>query len=233
MPPLDPDLARRQHRDYRRALESGGFATTVIPADEGHPDCSFVEDTAVVVAGRALATRPGHPSRVGEVPPVAAALRAAMPVEEMPADARLDGGDVLRVGRRLFVGRSGRTDARGIAVLEQFAGPEWEVVPVAVAGVLHLKSAATALDDQTLLAEPGRVDEGLFTGMRVLRPAAGESHAANVVRLPDGTVLCSAATPQTAALIAGTGFEVRSVDVGELGRADGGLTCLSIRVRGE
>jgi dimethylargininase len=232
-PPLDPVLARRQHASYRDALEGGGFSTTSIPGDEAHPDCCFVEDTAVVVDGRALATRPGHPSRLGEVPPVAAALGEAMPVTVMAPPARLDGGDVLRVGGRLFVGSSERTDTAGIGALAEFAGAGWEVVRVTVDGVLHLKSAATALDDETLLVEPGRVDESAFTGLRLLRPAPGEVHAANLVRLPDGAVLCPAAAPRTAAVIEAAGFEARTVDVSELGRADGGLTCLSIRVRGE
>ena len=231
VPPLDPRLARRQHAAYRKALEQGGFTTVMLDADEAHPDCCFVEDAAVVLDGRAIINRVGHPSRRGEVPPVAAALAESMPTTEMEPPARLDGGDVLRVGRRLFVGMSDRSDAAGAEALAAFAGPVWEVVPVAVEGALHLKSAVSALDDDTLLAERGRVDESAFEGFRVLRPAPGESHAANVVRLADGSMLVAASTPATAELMAAAGFEVHTVDVGEFGRADGGLSCLSIRVR--
>ena len=232
VPPLDPALARRQHAAYRAALEAGGFGTTVVDADERHPDCCFVEDVAVVLGGRALATRPGHPSREGEVTPVAAVLGESMPVGFMEAPARLDGGDVLRIGSRLFVGLGNRTDPAGAAALATFAGPAWEVVPVAVLDGLHLKSAVSALDDGMLIAEPGKVDERPFAGLRVLRPAPGERHAANLVRLPDGALLVSAAVPETAGVLSAAGLEVRTVDVGEFGRADGGLTCLSIRRRG-
>ncbi|MCB2222702.1 MAG: dimethylargininase [Actinobacteria bacterium] len=231
VPPLDPALARRQHAAYREALEAGGFVTVVVPADEAHPDGSFVEDTAVVIGGAALATRPGHRSRRGEVGPVAAVLAGTMPVSRMRFPGRLDGGDVLQVAGRVFVGVGSRTNAAGVAALERFARGS-RLVPVPVAGVLHLKSAVTALDDGTVLVEPGRVDESVFEGLRLVRTAPGEAHAGNVVRLPDGRILATAAAPRTAGLIADAGFEVTAVDVSEFARADGGLTCLSIRVRG-
>jgi dimethylargininase len=137
---------------------------------------------------------------------------------------------VLQVGRRVFVGASKRTSPAGIAALRRFAG-RGTVVMVRVIDVLHLKSAATALDDRTLLVEHGRVDESAFEGLRIVAVAPGEAHAANVVRLPDGGVLAAAAAPRTAETISGAGFEVATVDVSEFARADGGLTCLSVRIR--
>ncbi|MFH2072816.1 MAG: arginine deiminase family protein [Actinomycetota bacterium] len=230
-PPLDPRLARRQHRAYREALEAGGFGTSLLTADEVHPDGSFIEDAAVVLDERALATRPGHPSRRGEVAPVAAALAEIMPVLFVEEPGCLDGGDVLTVGDRVFVGISGRTNRDGIDALARFAGPRRRVVPVEVTGVLHLKSAVTALDERTLLMEPGRVDPMRFDGLDIVLTAPGEDHAANVVRLADGRILMGAASPETADRIVAAGFEVVAVDVSEFGRADGGLTCLSIRIR--
>ncbi len=230
-PPLDPERARRQHRAYRAALEAGGSETSMVAADEDHPDGSFIEDVAVVVGGRALATRPGHPSRRGEVAPVAAVLAGMMPVESIEEPGCLDGGDVLAVGDRLFVGVSSRTNRAGIEALARFAGGHRRVIPVEVSGVLHLKSAVTALDDRTVLVEPGRVDSASFEGLEIVFTAPGEHHAANVVRLADGGILAGAGSPGTADLVAGAGFEVTTVDVSEFGRADGGLTCLSIRIR--
>ena len=230
-PPLDPDLARAQHHSYREALEAGGFDTSVLAADEAHPDGSFIEDVAVVIGGRALATRPGHASRRGEVAAVAAALAALMPVDRMEEPACLDGGDVLCVGDRVFVGISGRTNEAGIASLARFAGDRRRVVGVEVRGVLHLKSAVTALDEETLLMESGMVDPGPFEAMRIIPTPGGEHHAANVVRLPDGSILTAAESPQTAEVISSAGFAIATVDVSEFGRADGGLTCLSIRMR--
>jgi dimethylargininase len=231
-PPLDPARARRQHEGYRACLEAGGFATRLLPVDEAYPDCCFVEDTAVLLGGAALATRPGHPSRRGEVPAVAAALRAAMPVTEVSAPATLDGGDVLRAGRRLFIGLSERSSAAGAAALARFAALQgFEVVPVPLSGILHLKSGVTALDDETLLAFPGAVDPGAFAGLRVLEVGGEDPEAANVVRLPDGRILVVAHLPQSAAAVRAAGFTPVACDVSEFARADGGLTCLSLRCR--
>jgi len=230
-PPLNPQAARHQHATYRTALEEGGFVIITVPPDERHPDGSFVEDAAVVIGGRALATRPGHPSRRGEVGPVVAALADLMPVEHMEAPANLDGGDVLQVGRTVFVGLSARTNGAGIDSLARFSGPDRRVVAVPVSGVLHLKSAVTALDGETLLMESGYVDPGVFEGMRIITTPPGEPHGANVVRLPDGRILAAAGLPRSAEVVAAAGFEVTTVDIAEFARADGGLTCLSVRIR--
>jgi dimethylargininase len=229
---LDPERARRQHTAYAEALAAGGFSVQVLPGDERHPDCPFIEDAAVVIGRRALATRPGHPSRRGEVGPVAAALAGLVEVSAVPDDARIDGGDVLQAGRTVFVGRSERTDDAGITALAGFAEPLGRsVVPVPVSGGLHLKSAVTALDDTTLLAAPGMADLPAFGGFDVVVAPGEDPEAANVVRLPDGSILVAAHHPDTAALVAGRGFAVVTVDVSEFAAADGGLTCLSIRLR--
>ena len=201
-----------------------------IPADESHPDCCFVEDTAVVIGGRALATRPGHPSRRGEVAPVAVALEEWLLVERMAGSGTLDGGDVLQVGGVVYVGRSSRTDAGGIEALARFAAPR-PVVTVPVSGMLHLRSAASPLDEATVLVEEGRLDPTVFTGVRVVTIPGDGGHGANVLRLADGRILAPEGRPRLAEEVAGAGFEVVTVDVSEFARADGGLTCLSIRQR--
>jgi dimethylargininase len=232
VPPLDPARARRQHAGYRAALESGGFATSLLPGDESHPDCCFIEDTAVVLGGAVLASRPGHPSRRGEVAAVAAALGERLDMAFMEAPATLDGGDVLRVGRRLFVGESERTSAAGRESLALWAAPlGYTVVPVPLRGVLHLKSAATALDDSTVLLFPGAVDPASLAGLRVVEVAGDDPEAANVVRLPDGRILVAAHLPQAAAAVRAAGLTAVACDVSEFARADGGLTCLSVRGR--
>jgi dimethylargininase len=229
--PIDLSAARTQHAAYRAALEHGGFATMVVPADEAHPDCVFIEDTAVVIGSRALATRPGRPERRGEVRPVAAALTELVAVAEMEAPATLDGGDVLQVGRTVFVGRSERTDAAGITALGRFARRRGRrTVPVGVDGVLHLKSAVTALDAHTVFVWPGVVDVAAFDGLRLIMAPGDDPHAANVVRLPDGTVLMAAGHPEAADILLRAGYAVVAVDVSEFATADGGVTCLSIRL---
>jgi dimethylargininase len=150
----------------------------------------------------------------------------------MEPPATLDGGDVLRAGRRLFVGVSERSNAAGRAALARWARPlGYEVVPVAVRGVLHLKTAATALDEETVLVFPGAVDRAAFTGLRVVEVEGGDAEAANVVRLPDGRILVAAHSAETAAAVRSAGFVPLACDISEFRRADGGLTCLSLRRR--
>lgn len=233
-PPLNPGLARGQQDGYRACLEEGGFAVEMLPADEAHPDCAFVEDTAVVLDERALLTRPGHPSRRGEVGPVGQRLTAGgIPVMVMQEPATLDGGDVLRVGGRLFVGESERTNEAGRGTLCFFAEQlGLQVVTVPISGVLHLKSCATALDHQTVLAFPDALHPAVFRGLRLVPVGGADPEAANVVRLPDGRVLVAAHLPRARAAVRGAGFMPVACDVSEFARADGGLTCLSIRLRG-
>ncbi|MBM3694822.1 MAG: dimethylargininase [Actinobacteria bacterium] len=231
-PPLNPSRARRQHAAYRALLEEGGYVTRLLPADEAHPDCCFIEDTAVLLGDAALVTRPGHESRRGETAVVAAALADGCRVEAVAAPATLDGGDVLRVGRRLFVGASERSNPAGREALARLAAPlGFEVVPVPLRGVLHLKSACTALDEATVLVFPGAVDPAVFTGLRVVPVGGDDPEAANTVRLPDGRILVAAHLPRSAAAVRSAGFTPVGCEVSEFARADGGLTCLSLRAR--
>ena len=229
VPPLDPVLARQQHAGYVAALESGGFAVEAAPVAEGHPDSPFIEDTAVVIGTRALLTRPGHESRRDEVGPVGAMLSRWVEVVAM-IEGTLDGGDVLQVGDRILVGASARTDPEGIAALTKFADPT-PVMPVPVRDTLHLKSGISALDPETVLWHPAACDRSHLTGLRVVEVPGDDPEAANVVRLADGAILVGAHHGVTAELVSAHGFEVRIVDVSEFARADGGLTCLSLRLR--
>jgi dimethylargininase len=202
-----------------------------VAGDEAHPDGCFIEDAAVVVGNIALVTNAGHPSRRGEASPVAAALVDIMEVEYL-GEGTLDGGDVLQVGTAVFVGVGGRTDAVGASRLAELCrrtGLQIVVVPAGEA--LHLKSGVTALDEQTVLWHPATGHRDAFAGLRVVEAPGDDPEAANVVRLADGRVLCAAFHPATSDLVASLGFRVVTCDVSEFARADGGLTCLSIRIR--
>jgi dimethylargininase len=229
VPPLDPVLARRQHAEYVAALEAGGFAVTRVAGDEAHPDSPFIEDTAVVIGDRALVTRPGHPSRRGETAAVAAVLGNWVAVETMTAGG-LDGGDVLQVAGKVFVGAGGRSDAAGIAALTRFCAPA-AVVPVPVRETLHLKSGVSALDAETVLWHRAACDRRDLTGVRVIAVEGDDPEGANAVRLADGSILMAAHHPSTADLVAAAGYRVSVVEVSEFARADGGVTCLSLRLR--
>lgn len=229
--PIDPARAAAQHRAYERRLEAAGCRLVRVPAAPELPDAVFVEDTAVVTEEVALITRPGAPSRRPEVDAVAGVLGRWRTVRRVEPPATLDGGDVLQAGRDVFVGRSGRTNAAGVARLREVLEPRgYRVREVAFAGCLHLKTAVTAVAEDTLLANPDWVDPAAFSGFRVLEVAPGEPFAANVLRIGD-TVIVAAGHPGTARRIDSIGADVVEVDVSELAKAEAGVTCCSVLLR--
>lgn len=231
-PPIDVARARAQHDAYVLALRDGGYDVIRLAADEAHPDGCFVEDGVVVLDEVAILTRPGAPSRRSEVESLAEAVRPLRPLVRIEAPGTLDGGDVLRVGRRLYVGRSARTDRDAHRQLERIAtrcGYVFTSVPVRDG--LHLKSGVTALDDTTLLIDPSAVAPESFEGLNRLECAADETAGANVLRLArPGRLLAAAAFPETAERLRREGFEVTEVDLSEFTAGDAGPTCLSVRI---
>jgi dimethylargininase len=230
--PIDYGRALAQHAAYREMLaESGAEVVVLSPSDE-FPDCVFVEDTAVVLDEVGIIASPGATSRRGEVEAVEEAIRPHRPIEWIRLPATLDGGDVLVVGRTVFVGVSGRTNGAGIAAMHEIVAPlGYRVWPIEIHGCLHFKSACTALDDRTLIVNPDWLDGGslreLSQRYRVMPIPASEPFAADVLRL--GAKICSlSAHPRTADLIRGLGFEVRTIELSEFAKAEGGVTCLSI-----
>lgn len=229
-PVLDVARARDQHDAYRTMLSDSGYRLTVVPADEDCPDCPFIEDAAVVLETFAVITRPGAPERQQETGPVAEALSAMMPVEEITAPGTVDGGDVLRVGSTVFVGRSTRTNDEGIARFAELASADGlRVIAAPVARVLHLKSAVAALDDETILIAPDCTDPAVFVGYRMIEKPPGEK-GASALRLHDGRIVVTANTPLTMGLVQAAGYEVDWFDSTEFQKADGGLTCLSLLI---
>ena len=228
-PQIDLDEARAQHRRYIRVLVEAGYVVDVISADEQHPDCPFVEDTAVALDHIAVITRPGATSRHEETEPVAAALAAHRELRIIEAPGTLDGGDVLTVGTQCFVGRSARTNADGIRQFAAFAAEDgYATTPVEVRGFLHLKSAVTRLDDHALLLSPDSVPETLFAGFDLIPAADDEIHLAGALRMCNGRLLMAANTPRTTERVVGAGFDVDLIDISQFQAVDGGLTCLSI-----
>jgi dimethylargininase len=232
--PVDVGVAGRQHEAYVAALAGAGWDVVHVAEAPDHPDAVFVEDTVVVVDDLAVLTRSGAPGRRGEVEGTRAAvtslgLRVADLADAARAGAEppLDGGDVLQVGRRVYVGRGGRTNADGVRALRALLAPLGRtVVPVPLKAVLHLKSALTALPDGTLIGLPELVDTGGLPGLRV----APEEPGAHVVPLGEGSLLMSASAPRTATELEELGFDVVTVDIGEFEKLEGCVTCLSVLV---
>ena len=229
--PIDPGVAARQHRNYERALERLGCRVEhVAPAAE-LPDSVFVEDTAVVLDEVAVVTRPGAESRRAEVDAVADALRRYRPLATVQAPGTLDGGDVMQVGRKLYVGQSGRTNDEGIEQLRRHVVRHgYEVRTVRPTGCLHLKTAVTAVSDSAVLLNPEWISPAFFDGLDVIAIDPGEPFAANVVRV-GGAVLTASAFPRTRRALEGRGLEVQVVDVSELAKAEGAVTCCSILLK--
>lgn len=228
--PIDLALAERQHRAYEQALESAGCTIHRLPAEPDLPDAVFVEDAAVVLDEVAIVMRPGAESRRPEVASVAGALAAWRRVARIEPPGTIDGGDVLRAGRRIWVGRSRRTNASGFEQLRDLAAPlGYQVQPVSVRGCLHLKSAVTAIGTEKLLVNPAWIPAGPFEGLARVEVHPDEPHAANALRVGEH-VICAAAFPRTLDRLRSDGVEPLVVDVSEIAKAEGALTCCSVIV---
>lgn len=224
---VDASLATAQHAAYCELLTGLGLSVIHVPPAPEHPDGVFVEDTVVVVDDLAVLSRPGAASRRGEVASVADVLVArGLATARIEAPGTLDGGDVLQVGDTVFVGRSTRTDDDAIAQLADLLAPLGRrVLAVDVPGALHLKTAATALPDGTVLAVPDWVDVAAFGPREVV--AVPEPAGANALVVGDAVVLAASA-PRTAGLVTARGWEVHTVDIDQFERVEAGVTCLSV-----
>jgi dimethylargininase len=224
---VDLGRVRSQHDAYLAVLRGAGLELLHAPPAPEHPDGVFVEDAVVVVDDLAILTRPGAPSRRGEAETLRAVLvEHGLRIAAIEAPGTLDGGDVLQLGATVYVGRTTRTDDHAIAQLGRLLAPLGrELVPVEVAGALHLKTAATALPDGRILATPGLVSPTAF-GEREVVPAE-EPSGADVLLLGD-TVVVSSSAPRTAAVLDRRGYRVVAVDIDELEKLEAGPTCLCV-----
>jgi len=227
---IDADLALRQWEAYVVAMTSSGWTVIEVPAADDCADAVFVEDAAVVFEQVAVICRPGAPSRRDEIPAVRVALEELGYVtHEISAPGTLDGGDVLKVDRTMYVGKGGRTNAEGIRQIAEVFGPLGvEVVAVPTTRVLHLKSAVTALPDGRVIGYPSIVDDQAVFPSFLAMPEESGSH---VVDLGDQQLLMAASAPKSAELIRSFGYKPVLVDISEFEKLEGCVTCLSVRLR--
>lgn len=228
---VDPQLALRQWQAYGQAMQSAGWDLIEVPPADDCPDAVFVEDTVVVYENVAVLTRPGADARKPEVIEVEKTLETVgLSLNRIEAPGTLDGGDVLKVGDTIYVGRGGRTSSDGIRQLRSILEPLGAtVVAVPLRKVLHLKSAVTALPDGSIIGYPPAVDDPAFFPRFVPVP---EESGAHVLLLGGSKLLLAADCPRTADLLADLGYEPVVVDIGEFEKLEGGVTCLSVRIRG-
>lgn len=229
--PIDLAKAIKEHKAYEECLTELGLNVISLPAEPELPDSVFVEDAAIVVDEVAVIPNMGAPSRRDETKTLAAALLPYRPLRYLVEPATLDGGDLLQVGRRLFVGVTARTNHVAINQLCEILRPfGYEVVAVAVRDILHLKSACSHLGENTFLVNRAFLDVTPFNECELIDVPAEEPGAANVMAVNE-TVIIAASFPDTAALLAGKGYAVRPVEVSELQKAEAGVTCCSVIFR--
>jgi dimethylargininase len=228
--PIDLGRAAAQHASYEGALKALGCELHVLAAEPELADSVFVEDIAVIIDELAVITRPGAASRRAERPSVAEALTPYRTLAWIRSPGTLDGGDVMRVGRTVYVGQSGRTDRAGFDQLRDLVSPHgYDLREVAVQGCLHLKTAVTAVADDVLLVNPEWVDPAEFDSFDIIKVAPGESFAANALAVGEG-IIYPTTFPRTAERLAERGFHLVPVDLSELAKAEGAVTCCSLIV---
>jgi dimethylargininase len=226
--PIELAKAEEQHRAYQQLLEKCGARVISLPAEPALPDSMFVEDPAIVLDELAIIFPLGTETRRPEAASIAQALGQFRKLACVDLPGQLEGGDILRVGRRLFAGLSSRTNAEGIRQLASILAPYgYEVVSVAVTGCLHLKSAVTYIGRNTLLANRAWFDTKPFSGFEWIDVAPEEPHAANAVAI-GATIIFPASFPRTRARLQARGFHVTPLDISELQKAESGLTCSSL-----
>lgn len=227
---IDIEKARDQHRLYGRALEKRDYEVITLEQNVAHPDAAFVEDTALVLPEICVMLSMGSPERRSERAALAEVLADFREVEVITPPARIDGGDVLKIGKKIFVGESSRTDPGGFRALAEIVSRHgYTTIPVRVGNALHLKTACTALDDETVAINSEWVDPVLFRDYRQVKIPPGEPFAANVLKLGSNILVHKGFERMRDRLVI-AGFSVFATDISEFLKAEAGITCLSILV---
>ncbi|PWN07397.1 dimethylarginine dimethylaminohydrolase family protein [Rhodohalobacter mucosus] len=228
--PIDIAKAAEQHQAYEKALETMGYTILRLPDLPDHPDGVFVEDTAFVLPEIAIIARPGAESRRAETDSMASVLEAYRVLHPITSPGTLDGGDVLVLGKTIYIGSSGRTNHHAIQQVAEITRPiGYKVVAVPVTGCLHLKTAVSAIEEDLILMNPEWIDPAIFEGCRSIPVHPSEPFGANVMR-KNNTALTPISFPGTAEVLQKLGYDLLTVDQSELAKAEAGLTCCSVIV---
>jgi dimethylargininase len=226
--PIDVEVARAQHHEYVKALASLGCQVVELPAETDLPDSVFVEDTAFILPEVAVITRPGADSRKPETKSIIQALSSYLPLVHVSEPATVDGGDVLVLGKNIYIGISTRSNAMSVYQIQEFLKDYgYTVTAVEMHDCLHLKTALTKVDDGTLLINPKWVDNSHFKDFDWIEADPSEPFAANC--LPVGnSIIYPTAFPKTQKRLEQKGYKIISVNVAELAKAEGAVTCCSL-----
>lgn len=226
--PIDIQKARIEHENYRKMLENCGANVIVMDENIDLPDSVFVEDPIIVFDEVAVMTSMGVESRRKESAAIEKTFAKYREIKRIELPSQIEGGDVLKIGKRIFVGKSSRTNAQGIRDLREIMTPYgYEVIAVKVSGCLHLKTGCTALDEETLLINPEWLDSKIFAGFRQIVVPTEEPFGANILKINE-TICMNAAFPKTIKLVKSLGYKVQETDISEFVKAEAGLTCMSV-----
>ncbi len=230
--PIDVEQARQQHRNYEEALQGLGLAVLSLPEEPNLPDSVFVEDCAIVLDECAIITRPGAESRRPETASIAVALAPYRKLFTIQTPGTVDGGDVLTLGKNIYVGLTTRSNRFAIDQVQECLRPYgYTLHGVPVSGCLHLKSAVTQVAEDTLLINPGWVDKEIFPHMDFIEIDPTEPYAANALKIGQ-SVIYQPAFPKTIERLVAAGIHPILVDQSELAKAEGALTCCSLVFKG-
>jgi len=228
--PIDVTVAQSQHHGYVQAIKALGYAVLELPAEPDLPDSVFVEDTAIVLPQVALITRPGADSRKPETESIVHALRPYRDLVFIESPGTLDGGDVLVLGKKIYVGLSTRSNPEAVEQMNRLLGSYgYKTQGVEMHDCLHLKTAVTRVDNRTLLINRKWVDVEAFEGFHLMDVDESEDFAANCLPLGD-SIIFPTSFPKTAAKLAAQGYKIKSVMADELAKAEGAVTCCSLIV---
>jgi dimethylargininase len=226
--PIDLALARQQHAVYEACLERLGCKLVRLPEESDLPDAVFVEDTALVLDEVALIARPGAVSRRVETESIATALSPYREILRIESPGTVDGGDILVVGEDIYVGLSSRSNEHAVDQMRHvLALYEYRVHGIEVSGCLHLKSAVTVVGANVLLVNPNWIDSSVFDQYEIIEVAPGEDYGANGLRIGEAVVY-PVTFPRTAERLEARGIQIEPVDLSELAKAEGAVTCCSL-----
>jgi dimethylargininase len=225
---INMTVARQQHAAYITALEAAGVRVTVLPEEPALPDAAFVEDTAIMLDEVAVICRLGLVSRAPEARSIEREIAKVRPVYRIVSPGTIEGGDVLRIGRKLYVGISSRTNPEGMRQFKEVVRRYgYQTIGVRVEGCLHLKTGVTSPSDGVLIANAGWIDLSAFSRFEILHVPASEPWGANTLAV-HGRVLVTESSPRTADLLEAKGLRLQRLGLSELQKAEAGLTCLSL-----
>ncbi|MBI5946084.1 MAG: dimethylargininase [Chloroflexi bacterium] len=229
--PIDVEIARAQHRAYVHALASLGCQVVELPAEADLPDSVFVEDIAFILDEVAVITRPGADSRKPETDSITRAVSPHRPLVHVTAPATVDGGDVLVLGKTIYVGLSSRSNPTAIEQLQNLLSVYgYKVIDAEMTDCLHLKTAVTKVDDKTLLINKNWVSPEYFKGYDLIEVHPSEPFAANCLPV-NGQIIYPTSFPNTCAKLEARGYKIKHVTVDELAKAEGAVTCCSLIIK--